>query len=1006
MPYILWGTTGNSTDLPKEKKPKESIFKRLPLGTQVSVFGLLFLAVALTAGLAFVYEAEQTRLNELIHDKASRVLRAFEASHTQAMIHRGDTSDGNAVVDALNGTMEQLSHSQENMKIWVFMGPKVLEFQTDTGRTEIEPPVDAVDREAVVSRKPVGRFIGGNTYRLSVPVIMGQGPGADPRCATCHQAIMGIKAGETIGGYAVAYDATGEEANFRSFFYRTSLYVGGLIFLTTLLLLVIVNRLAARPIREIAHVLRRMADGEEALKIPAPASASNSDIAEILSAAAVFDGYARSQMEQLRRALDAHAIVSIADVKGNITFANDLFCQLSGYSLEELIGQNHRIVKSDFHPPEFYRELWRTIANGETWHGEIKNKKKSGEYYWVSATISPSLGPDGKPYQYVAIRTDITREKELNEMLEESQNRFMEFTETASDWLWEMDENLRFSYFSEQFTIAYGADPKQFLGKTRQEIGAIASDAFWENHLRSLERHEPFREFEYSREVDGKTSWYTISGKPVFDDDGNFRGYRGTGRNITRRKEQERLLLEIQEELQVTVTSLQDANERIEAEVGKQIALAEDLAQARDAAETANKVKSEFVASMSHEIRTPMTGVMGFADLLLEDDLDEKSREKVFRIKDSTRALMRIINDILDVSKLEAGKFDLEYIDFHFPSLVEEVVAMFAEKRYGTRANSVSIEINLSDDFPVGVNLDPARIRQLLINLVGNARKFTERGKIEVIGRLVTDEMEAPKLYIAVKDTGIGIKPEVVGNLFSDFTQADASISRRFHGTGLGLSICKKLVTLMGGEIGVDSVYGEGSTFWFTLPFKPAQTDVDHAGRHHLASSNFKAAKPIHILVVDDNALNRQIISGILKMMGHTFDLAENGMQAIEMHELKDFDLILMDIRMPVMSGPDATHMIRQMEGDKSKVPIVALTADAMEEHVKSYLAAGMDGVATKPIEIGLLALTMNEVLGEEINVPEESPAPPAAAETEVDAAAEEENMAAVDDFLKQIGAS
>jgi PAS domain S-box-containing protein len=373
------------------------MFKRLPLGTQVSVFGLLFLAIALTAGLAFVYEAEHTRLNELIHDKALRVLRAFEASHTQAMVHRGDNSDGNAVVNALNGTMEQLSHSQENMKIWVFMGPKVVEFQTDNGRTEIEPPIDAVDRDAIASRKPVGRFVGENTYRLSVPVILGQGPGADPRCAICHEAIMGIKAGEPIGGFAVAYDATADEENFLSFFYRTSLYVGGIICLTTLLLLALVNRLAAWPIREVAQILRRMAAGDETVAIPAPTTAKNSDIAEILQAAAVFDGHARSQMEQLRRALDAHAIVSIADVKGNITFANDLFCQLSGYSREELIGANHRIVKSDHHTPEFYRELWRTIASGKIWHGEIKNQNKSGDYYWVSATITPSLGPDGKP---------------------------------------------------------------------------------------------------------------------------------------------------------------------------------------------------------------------------------------------------------------------------------------------------------------------------------------------------------------------------------------------------------------------------------------------------------------------------------------------------------------------------------------------------------------------------------------------------------------------------------
>lgn len=447
-----------------------------------------------------------------------------------------------------------------------------------------------------------------------------------------------------------------------------------------------------------------------------------------------------------------------------------------------------------------------------------------------------------------------------------------------------------------------------------------------------------------------------------------------------------------------------EAGEVVEIQsVGRDIT---DLQQAMDEADSANKAKTAFLAAMSHEIRTPMTGVIGFADLLLNADLAEDSREKVFQIKEATRALLRIINDILDVSKLEAGKFELEYLDFHLPSLIDDVVKMFVEKRRGGRANSVELKVELSSDFPVGVNLDQTRVRQILINLVGNARKFTESGRITVRGRLEGPGSERPMIHIAVEDTGIGMRPETLDILFNEFTQADASISRKYQGTGLGLSICKKLVDLMNGEIGVESTLGEGSTFWFKLPYIKATADVETSDERDTGSVRYVAARRLHILVVDDNGLNRQIISSVMEMIGHSCELAENGMQAVEMHERGDFDLILMDIRMPVLSGPDATRKIRKLEGEKRSIPIVALTADAMEENRKSYIEAGMNGVATKPIDIAALAITMNKALGEDVNIPVDSPPAPKQAHDTTEENGDEANLAAVGNFLKDIGES
>jgi two-component system sensor histidine kinase/response regulator len=643
--------------------------------------------------------------------------------------------------------------------------------------------------------------------------------------------------------------------------------------------------------------------------------------------------------------------VLVTDRFGKIEFINPRFTDVTGYSADEVLGKNPRILNSGCQSQEFYKNLWSTILSGSVWKGEFINRKKDGSEYVEQASIAPILDETGRVTHFVAVKDDITEQKRTDRLLRLSERR-MDLAFSGSGFAWwdlDLDTGMVVSSPLRWHMLGYAdADVEETAEWWRSLLhpeDAAAVDSALSSHLEGIS--DSFDCRFRRRAADGGWVWFREVGKVVeLTPEGRPRKMIGTSQDIT---------------------------DIIRAE--------EAMLRAKDLAEEANRAKSNFLATMSHEIRTPMNVIIGLSYLALDTRLDPKQREYLERIRESGSGLLGIINDILDFSKIESGNLVMERIDFSLDSVLSQIEGAVAER---LRAKKLSFRSVIDPGVPRGLVGDPLRLHQVLLNLVGNAVKFTDSGSVSVSIGIRSRDGNAAVLEFSVTDTGIGIAPEAAARLFRPFVQADASTTRVYGGTGLGLAICASLVEKMGGQIGLRSEPGKGSTFFFDARFGISKTRpaplTGSAGSVHRRPGSAGGAR---VLVVEDNSLNRLVAGEMLRRGGYRPSLADGGEHGIEMAESaaaegRPFQLVLLDLRMPGIDGYETVRRMRRIPGI-SGVPIVAMTADAMSGVRDSVLAAGMDDYVSKPITPAELYAVVEEWAGGASSAPapiaaEESP--------------------------------
>lgn len=613
---------------------------------------------------------------------------------------------------------------------------------------------------------------------------------------------------------------------------------------------------------------------------------------------------------------NASDVIYQRTLDGTLTYISPSVTEVMGYQPEELIGVSLKFLK---HPDTsaLLENNNQALLSGQarlTRSGQLR--RKDGSYGWYELTARLTQDGDGRVVGVTGALRDITDRTRAENALRDRAEEFRLLTENVSDIIARIDTAGNFSYISPSVRAVLGFSADELIGGRRFERTPDSPQG--SAHERAMKGEGPitFQAKYFNKQ--GRGIWLESTVNPVRDPATN----------------------EVVEVLMIS----RDISRRKEIEAR--------LQEAKEAAEHASRLKSEFVATISHEIRTPMNGVIGMTALLAGTSLSDEQQRYVEGIGASARSLMLIINDILDLSKLDAEKVDLETLVFRPRRVVEDCLAALAAE---AEQKGIALVADLDPDCDRAVRGDPTRVLQVLTNLAANGVKFTDHGGVTVTARCAVGETERMTIRFTVTDTGIGIEPDVQAMIFDKFRQADGSITRRFGGTGLGLTIAKRLVELMGGTIGVDSVPGHGSSFWYVLELPlAAPEEAETPSRPPVAirlSRSSRSRPGARILLVEDNAVNRFLVDSLLSKAGYKVDCSADGVRAIEAARNATYDLVLMDAQMPQMDGMQATRCLRDLGGHYADIPVIAITANAMPGARELYLAAGMNDYVAKPID-------------------------------------------------------
>ena len=609
---------------------------------------------------------------------------------------------------------------------------------------------------------------------------------------------------------------------------------------------------------------------------------------------------------------------------------NDRLCEILGYSREELCKKTWPEVTYPDDLPADVAEFDRVVS-GEADSYSLKKRfvRKDGTVIYAEIAAACMRDDGGLPRYFVALVQDVSERHRAEEAFRVSEERFRLAFDNANTGMCLVDLEGRLMRVNDKMSAIFGYSREELEEMTVHSLAmpedSRLSQDFIDQAVQGAVNSQIFEKKYRHRE--GHVIHCLVASSLVHDTQGRPLYFISQVQDISERKKYER-----------------------------------ELEQAREAADAANRAKSEFLANMSHEIRTPMNGIMGMAQILEYTLLDEEQRECVDVIKKSTGNLLALINDILDLSKIEAGKMELSRREFSLRDTVNEVIKT---QLPAITAKGLGMETIIPASVPDLLSGDQLRLKQILLNLVGNAIKFTEKGGIHVRAAVREEEDQNVRLTLEVADTGIGIAPEHLENIFKPFTQVDSSDTRRYSGTGLGLTICTRLTNIMGGSIRVESREGAGSSFFVELPFATAAADAKRYNRRADDRAFPRWDGPrLRVLLVEDEELNALVASNVLKKAGHTITWVRDGRKALTHWEGEPFDLVLMDVQMPGMDGIEATVAIRERErATGGHIPIIALTARALNEERTFIQSQGFDGYISKPFEIGEMFAEMKRCL-------------------------------------------